>query len=350
MSAVVQGLRQFLHCYVPQLEKEMRSFLVVREPEELLYRLMRDYPERGGKRFRPVLVLLACQACGGDVKKAMRTAVAFEMFQSFAVVHDDIEDDSEMRRGQPCLHKLHGIPLTINVGDALYAKVFEILSGNRAVLGPEVALDLIDEMIRGSCETFEGQAYDVGWIRQRYIPSEAEFMTMLRKKTGWYTGRGPCTAGAIIAGAQMELRAGLGDFGEAMAIAFQLRDDLLNMCSSEQDAGSAPGITSGAYGKERGGDIAEGKRTLIIIDLLGKCTAAEREEVLAILHQERHRNTAAEIERVISLVEHYECDHYVERVCQQKAEESRAHLARLPANPARDMLGEMLDFLVRRTF
>ena len=350
MSAVVQGLRQFLHCYVPQLEQEMRSFLVVREPEELLYRLMRDYPERGGKRFRPVLVLLACQACGGDVKKAMRTAVAFEMFQSFAVVHDDIEDDSEMRRGQPCLHKLHGIPLTINVGDALYAKVFEILSGNRAVLGPEVALDLIDEMIRGSCETFEGQAYDVGWIRQRYIPSEAEFMTMLRKKTGWYTGRGPCTAGAIIAGAQMELRAGLGDFGESMAIAFQLRDDLLNMCSSEQDAGSAPGITSGAYGKERGGDIAEGKRTLIIIDLLGKCTAAEREEVLAILHQERHRNTAAEIERVISLVEHYECDRYVERVCQQKAEESRAHLARLPANPARDMLGEMLDFLVRRTF
>lgn len=350
MSAVVQGLRQFLHCYVPQLEQEMRSFLVVREPEELLYRLMRDYPERGGKRFRPVLVLLACQACGGDVKKAMRTAVAFEMFQSFAVVHDDIEDDSEMRRGQPCLHKLHGIPLTINVGDALYAKVFEILSGNRAVLGPEVALDLIDEMIRGSCETFEGQAYDVGWIRQRYIPSEAEFMTMLRKKTGWYTGRGPCTAGAIIAGAQTELRAGLGDFGEAMAIAFQLRDDLLNMCSSEQDAGSAPGITSGAYGKERGGDIAEGKRTLIVIDLLGKCTAAEREEVLAILHQERHRNTAAEIERVISLVEHYECDRYVERVCQQKAEESRAHLARLPANPARDMLEEMLDFLVRRTF
>ena len=272
------------------------------------------------------------------------------MFQSFAVVHDDIEDDSEMRRGKPCLHKLHGIPLTINVGDALYAKVFEILNANREVLGADVALDLIDEMIRGSCETFEGQAYDVGWIRQRYIPSEDEFMTMLRKKTGWYTGRGPCTAGAIIAGAEMELRTCIGDFGESMAIAFQLRDDLLNLSSSEQDAGSAPGVTSGAYGKERGGDIAEGKRTLIIIDLLGKCTAAEREEVLAILHQERQRNTAAEIERVIALVEHYECDRYVESVCQQKVEESLTHLEKLPANPSRDMLGEMLDFLVRRAF
>ena len=135
MSAVPRSLRQFLHRYIPQIEEEMFSFLVVREPEEFLYRLMRDYPERGGKRFRPALVLLACQACGGDAKKAMRTAVAFEMFQSFAVVHDDIEDDSEMRRGKPCLHKLHGIPLTINVGDALYAKVFEILSANRELLG-----------------------------------------------------------------------------------------------------------------------------------------------------------------------------------------------------------------------
>ena len=350
MSAVPQNLRQFLHHYVPQIEEEMFSFLPLREPADFLYRLMRDYPERGGKRFRPVLVLLACQACGGDVRKAMRTAVAFEMFQSFAVVHDDIEDDSEMRRGKPCLHKLHGIPLAINSGDALYSKVFEVLSANRAVLGADVVLDLLDEMTRGACETFEGQAYDVGWIRQRYIPSEAEFMTMLRKKTGWYTGRGPCTTGAIIAGAEPELRACIGDFGESMAIAFQLRDDLLNLSSSAQDAGSAPGVTSGAYGKERGGDIAEGKRTLIIIDLLDKCTAAEREQVLAILHAERQHNTAAEIEQVIAWVEHYECDRYVEGVCQQKFEESLAHLERLPANSTRKMLGEMLDFLVRRAF
>ena len=74
-----------------------------------MYRPMRDYPERGGKRARPALVLLACVALGGDVRRALRTAAAFEMFQSFAVVHDDIEDGSEMRRGKPCLHHLHGI-------------------------------------------------------------------------------------------------------------------------------------------------------------------------------------------------------------------------------------------------
>jgi geranylgeranyl diphosphate synthase type II len=311
---------------------------------------MRDYPERGGKRFRPALVLLACQVFDGDMSKAVRTAVAFEMFQSFAVVHDDIEDDSEMRRGKPCLHRMHGTPLCINVGDALYAKVFEVLSANRELLGAEKSLELIEEMIRGSRETFEGQAYDVGWIRQRHIPSEEEFMVMLRKKTGWYTGRGPCTAGAIIADATLEMRQTIGHCGEAMAIAFQIRDDLLNLRTAEQDALVAPGITSGAYGKERGGDIAEGKRTLIIIDLLRKCTQEEHAEVLEILHEERQNNTSEQIERVISLVEHYGCYEYAEQVCTQKARESLDYLRRIPHSDGRDILGEMLDLLVQRAF
>lgn len=350
MSAVPQGLREFLHRHIPDIEKEMFSFLPLQAPESFLYAPMRDYPERGGKRFRPALVLLACEALGGDMRQAMRTAAAFEMFQSFAVVHDDIEDNSEMRRGKPCIHKLHGVPLSINIGDALYAKVFEVLSANRPLLGAEKTLDLIEEMIRGSRETFEGQGYDVGWIRQRYIPSEAEFMVMLRKKTGWYTGRGPCTAGAIIAGASAELQKAIGDFGESMAIAFQIRDDLLNIKSTEKDAEQAPGITSGAYGKERGGDIAEGKRTLIVIDLLRKCTADERREVLDILHEERSRNTPEQIERVISLIEQYGADQYAEQACLEKARESMRHLEGIPPGPTRDMLGEMLDFLVQRAF
>ena len=350
MAVVAPGLSAFLHRYIPAIEREMFAFLPLQEPEEFLYRPMRDYPERGGKRFRPALVLLACEVLGGDLDSAMRTAAAFEMFQSFAVVHDDIEDDSEMRRGEPCIHQRYGIPLGINVGDALYSKVFEVLSTNRDVLGCEKTLDLIEEMIRGSRETFEGQAYDVGWIRQRYIPTEEEFMVMLRKKTGWYTGRGPCTAGAIIADADPEERRIIGDFGEAMAIAFQIRDDLLNLSSTEQDAQIAPSITGGAYGKERGGDIAEGKRTLIIIDLLRKCTPAERGEVLTILHQERQHNTPEEIERVISLVEHYGCAEYAEQVCRQKAEESLRHLEKIRCCPTRTTLQEMVTFLVQRAF
>ena len=215
---------------------------------------------------------------------------------------------------------MHGIPLSINVGDALCAKVIEILNANRPLLGAEITLDLIEEMVNGSRETFEGQAYDVGWIHQQHIPSEEEFMIMLRKKTGWYTGRGArYTAGAIIAGASSELRETIGHFGEAMAIAFQIRDDLLNLSTSEQDAAVAPGLTSGAYGKRRGGDIAEGKRTLIIIDLLRKCKDSGETEVLSILHEDRQKNTAEQIERVIALVEQYGCIEYAEGSLQIKS-------------------------------
>ena len=83
MSSVTQGLSKFLHRYVPEIEKEMFNFLPIQEPEAYMYGPMRDYPERGGKRFRPALVLLACDVFGGDMQRAVRTAAAFEMFQSF---------------------------------------------------------------------------------------------------------------------------------------------------------------------------------------------------------------------------------------------------------------------------
>lgn len=343
-------LRHFLDENVPLIDGELFSFLPEAEPLGLLYGPMRDYPLRGGKRFRSALVLLACEALGGDRRLAFRTAAAFEMFQSFALVHDDIEDGSEMRRGKPCLHRMHGVPISINVGDALYAKVFEVLLGNRELLGDEKALALISEMVVVARETIEGQAYDIGWAKDRTVPTVAAFMTMLRKKTGWYSGRGPCTAGAIIAGAAGERRRAIGDFGEAIAVAFQIRDDLLNLQVSDQDAQVAPQATGGGYGKEWGGDIAEGKRTLMVIDLLNVCGLAERERVLEVLDRDRTLNTPREIAWVISLMERYGSIARAQAVCEQKAREGLEHLARLPDSEAKETLREMAAFLVKRAF
>lgn len=350
MADLSPRLRGFLESYIPLIEEELFSFLPAREPEAYLYGPMRVYPERGGKRSRPALVLLSCAALGGDLRRAMRTAAAFEMFQSFALLHDDIEDDSEMRRGEPCMHRLHGVPLSINIGDALYAKVFEVLAANGPLLGCEMTLTLIEEMLRGSRETFEGQAYDIGWIRSRTVPDEAEFMTMLRKKTGWYTGRGPCTAGAIVAGAPEAQQRAIGDFGEAMAIAFQIRDDLLNLMSAAGDAALAPGVTKGAYGKERGGDIAEGKRTLIMIDLLRKCAAADRERVLDILHAGRAETTPEQIETVIGMADEHGSIAYASEVADRRGQEALRLLGELPATEERELLREMLEFFVRRAY
>ena len=345
-----QKLRDFLHRHVPCVDQEMYAFLPEQEPYPFLYRPMRDYPSRGGKRFRAALVLLCCDALGGNIEHAMRTAAAFEILQSFLLIHDDIEDDSEMRRGKPCLHKIYGVPLSVNVGDTLYAKVFEALLANRPILGLERTMRLVGEMVRGCQITCEGQAYDIGWIRERVIPREDEFMTMLRKKTGWYSGRGPCAAGAIVAGVDGKKEGAIGNFGETMAIAFQIRDDLLNLTVGEEDAERAPGATAGSYGKERGGDIAEGKRTLIIIDLFHKCTDQERKEVKEILDKDRSLNTPDEIEGIISLLEKYGCLEYAQSVCEQKARESEASLSILPESESKEILKEMLDFLISRDF
>lgn len=350
MADVSPRLRGFLETQIPLIEEELFSFLPVQEPEDYLYGPMRVYPERGGKRSRPALVLLSCGALGGDLRRAMRTAAAFEMFQSFALLHDDIEDDSEMRRGEPCMHRLQGVPLSINVGDALYAKVFEMLAANGPLLGCEMTLTLIEEMLRGSRETFEGQAYDIGWIRSRTVPDEEQFMTMLRKKTGWYTGRGPCTAGAIIAGAPEAQQHAIGDFGEAMAIAFQIRDDLLNLMSTAADAAQAPGLAAGAYGKERGGDIAEGKRTLIIIDLLRKCGGDDRRRVLEILHTSREETTPEQIETVIGMASERGAIAYASEVADRRGQEAHQLLQELPATEERELLREMLEFFVHRAY
>jgi geranylgeranyl diphosphate synthase type II len=331
------------------IEREMYRFLPRQEPATFLYNPMRDYPERGGKRFRPVLVLLACEALGGDKLKAITTAAAFEILQSFLLIHDDIEDDSEVRRGKPCLHKTYGVPLSINVGDFLHAKVYEVLLTNSSSLGEETTLRLIREMVHVCEVTCEGQAYDIGWIHEQKVPTVDEFLTMLTKKTGGYSGRGPCVAGGIIAGADEKAIETIGNFGEAIAVAFQIRDDLLNLTIRPEEAGHAPSGMKGRYGKERGGDIAEGKRTLMIIDLFHRCTEDERREVAAILNRDRRQTTQDEVERVIAMLHRYGSIRYAQEVCEARVKHGLTYLDQLPDSESKMILYEMAEFLSQRS-
>jgi len=156
--------------------------------------------------------------------------------------------------------------------------------------------------------------------------------------------------GAIIAGANEELRQAIGDFGEAMAVAFQIRDDLLNLVIEEGDATTAPTTTSGGYGKERGGDIAEGKRTLMVIDLLNQCTQEENKKVRGILDRDRDETTQDDIEWVIELMMSYGAIKKAQQACQTRAESAEARLAYLPPSDSREVLREMCSFLVERVF
>ena len=230
------NLEEFLKRASTEIERATLEVLPSKEPYKELYSIQKDYPFRGGKRFRPALLLLCAEWFGASYEDALPSAVALELFHNFALIHDDIEDSSLFRRGKPTLHHLHGIPLAINAGDSLFGMVYEILLTNRARFGDQKALDIIGLFNQVFRATFEGQAYDIGWVANNYFPSREEYFEMIRRKTGVYSGRGPCQLGALIADAPPDILEKVGDFGEALGIGFQIKDDLLNL---KEDAGES---------------------------------------------------------------------------------------------------------------
>jgi len=269
---------------------EIFRLIPKRRPVDSLYRLMREYPARGGKGLRPTLCVATCGAFGGHSEDAAKIASAVEMFHNAFLIHDDIEDESINRRGKPCLHTEYGIPLAVNAGDALNLLAVETVLGNIDRLGLARTLALIDEIIRMCRESLEGQAIELGWIRKGIVPTrDADYINMVTKKTGWYTCRSPCRLGAIAAGHtrphELDL---LGDVFKEVGVAFQIQDDVLNLVGEED-----------LYGKEALGDLLEGKRTLMLIRLMRTVDKSERTELLHWLGRSRGERTQAECEDVL---------------------------------------------------
>ncbi|MDH4225235.1 MAG: polyprenyl synthetase family protein [Deltaproteobacteria bacterium] len=339
------SLAAFLNGSSDWIGQEMARYLPDREPKSYLYDLARDYPSRGGKRVRPALLLLSCTLAGGEAALALPSALALEMFQNFALVHDDIEDGSLLRRGHPTLHRIHGVPLAINAGDFLLGLVFELLAENEPLLGAAKAWEVQREFSRVFRETFEGQAMDIGWVETNHLPDRKEFETMIQKKTGWYTGRGPCQIGARIAGADEAVIAALGQFGQLLGIGFQVRDDLLNL--APDSSLTAPGVLSGGYGKERGGDIAEGKRTLVVIELLERLPPGEAERVREILMTPPAETSPEDINWVIDRAEQTGSLEAVSRHCSDLGHRAGRILEGLPPSPQTSLLESLTGYLIR---
>ena len=289
---------------------EISKLIPKRHPVESLYRLMREYPARGGKGLRPTLCIATCGAFGGQSEDAVRIATAVEMFHNAFLIHDDIEDESLNRRGKRCLHMEHGIPLAVNAGDALNLLAVETVLSNIDRLGLARTLSLINEIVWMCRESLEGQAIELGWIRRQQVPTrDADYVQMVTKKTSWYTCRSPCRLGAIAAGhtraRELDL---LGSVFKEVGIAFQIQDDVLNLVG-EVDL----------YGKESLGDLLEGKRTLILIHLMRKVPKQERAELLNWLGRPRSGRTLADSRDVLRLMEHNDSIDYARKVAARHA-------------------------------
>jgi len=262
---------------------------------DLLYRMMRDYPARPAKGLRPFFCVASCRAMGGRAEDALLTAASIELFQHWILVHDDVEDQSELRRGQPALHVKHGEALAINAGDALHAEMWKSLLRNRDLLGYEKTLRVMQEFSSMVDETTEGQHMELVWVRDgRWDLTESDYYQMCTRKTSWYTVAGPCRLGAIVAGSGERDLEKLLQFGLKLGVGFQIQDDALNLVGD-------PAV----YGKASSDDILEGKRTLILLKLLGLASAEEKARVTSIMSRSRQEKTESDVAYVLSLMKKY---------------------------------------------
>ncbi len=284
------------------LEEILPKSSAVKEVD-LLYKMMRDYPSRPAKGMRPFLCITTCRAAGGAEGDALLTAACIELFQHWILIHDDIEDGSELRRGQPALHRKYSEALALNAGDALHARMWGALAHNREKLGLEATVKIVEEFSKMVNETTEGQHMELGWVEnRRWDLKEAEYYEMCTKKTSWYTVASPCRLGAIVAGSQESVLAKLRDFGLKLGVAFQIQDDALNLVGDQKK-----------YGKAKSDDILEGKRTLILLHLLGNVSPSEKKKLISIMNKQRSEKTLADMAYVLSLMERHDAIGYARK-------------------------------------
>lgn len=322
----------------PVVDRQTFAALKGGKPGEF-YDMMRDYFERGGKRFRPAMCLLSFEACSGrKTGKILPLAASLEMIHNFTLIHDDMEDGSELRRGKPCLHRTHGVPLSINAGDGLFALAFK--TANSAELAAKQRLRIMDSISSMVVSLCEGQHMDISWaLSGRMDVREEEFMEMLRRKTGVLIG---CAMeiGAVAASAPPAKVRALREFGETVGMAFQIQDDILNLRGDE-----------GKYGKEIGGDIREGKRTLMLIRTLSVATLADRQKMVEIYGRPQSRRGPKEIKQVIGMMEEYGAIDFARKKTAGMVAGARQKLDKtLSDSRAKEKLLALADFLIEREF
>ena len=265
------------------------------EPGQWLYAPMREYPSRPGKALRPALCISAGRAFGADPDDLLGIAVAIELLHNAFLVHDDIADGSEMRRGRPTLSAQYGIAAALNAGDGLAVVAGQVLRQATRRLDRDLAELIWAEFDTMAMRTLEGQATEVGWrLDQVEDLAPEDYLNLIMHKTCWYTTIHPLRVGAIIgSGGTVELGP-LVRFGFHFGAAFQIRDDLLNLVGDEQ-----------MYGKEILGDLYEGKRTLTLVHLLSVANEEDRVLLRLYLSQTRSERSPEMIRTVRAMMDHY---------------------------------------------
>ena len=298
-----------------------------------------EFLDRGGKRWRPALFLLICEALGKKPEEYLEYAIIPEVVHNGTLIIDDIEDSSEYRRGKPCTYKIYGLDIAINVGNLMYYMPFLALMKNREKIGAEKLSRLYEIYVEEMINLSLGQAMDIAWhkgLANADQISIEDYMQMCAYKTGTLA-RMAARMAAVLADANEELVEKLGRFAESIGIAFQIQDDILDLTSKE-------------FAERKGGrgqDITEGKRTIMVIYTLNKASREDRERLIEILNM--HTSNQELRDEAIGIMEKYGAIEFAKNYARKLVEESWKEVERLLSpSDAKNKLKSFAQYLIER--
>jgi geranylgeranyl pyrophosphate synthase len=304
---------------------------------------VRDFLDRSGKGLRPALCIATARALGGRAEDAFPAAAGIEMLHNAFLVHDDIEDGSDSRRGVATMHRRAGVPIALNAGDAMNALAMRFFRRSGERVGPAVALRILDEVDHMLVESLEGQATELGWVRDNDLTVGADdYLRLVLKKTAWYSFIHPIRIGALVANGNDDNLGRFDRFGYLLGLAFQITDDVLNLNGDVA-----------RYGKEIDGDLWEGKRTLILAHALGHANRADRAWISSFLARPRERRLPREVLRLHEILASGGSILWAQQSAAALAEAAarefdESAFAGVSANPDLDWLRSCVSYLVQR--
>ena len=310
----MSDIKEVLGNYSGDITKTIEGELSTITPENLAEASV--YLTRaGGKMLRPALTLITAEAVGGKKESALKAGAAIELIHTFSLIHDDIMDQDDMRRGMPSVHKVWGDDVAILAGDTLFSK-----QNNKALA-----------TVADACvKICEGQASDMGF-EERFDVEEDEYMEMIFKKTGALIAAAT-KAGAIMGGANDEVIDAMYEYGRLIGLAFQIQDDYLDLAADEE-----------TLGKPIGSDIGKGKMTIIAIKGLASDESGRLLEIL-----KADENSQDEIDEAIEILNNCGAIEYAHNLALESVDKAKEVLEILPDSSSKQILADIADFVLER--
>ena len=280
----------------------------------------------GGKRLRPLLMVLSARACGYGGSYDKTLSASLEYLHAATLLHDDLVDGASLRRGKPAAHRVWGNSVAVLVGDFLLARALAIAAGTERIEVVRILAELTEAMSQGEIHQLMRKG-DVSL-------SEDEYLEVIRRKTALLF-QAACRVSAVMADADGERHSALADFGFNLGMAFQIVDDLLDYVAETPD-----------LGKETGADLREGKLTLPLIHLLRSARSVDRKWIRTLV--ERKDFTAEDFQKLIGLMQDGGALRYTRKVASLCVEKAKAALTAFPSSAARETLLDIADYTLNR--